>query len=208
MIGYASRTGTRRNLALLRLAGWRLLVSRAGVWRTEGFPYALDNGAWTDFKTGAAFDGDNFRRLLDKLGAGADFVIAPDIVAGGLRSLDLSLSWLGELRALGRPVLIPVQDGMTPADLAPLVGPDVGIFMGGSTEWKLAQMVAWGRACAGWRVHYHVGRVNTGRRIRLAAEAGATSIDGSSLSRFAVNVEWMDAAIRQGDLFDPRALAA
>ena len=29
MIAYASRTGTRRNLAALRAAGWRLLVSAA-----------------------------------------------------------------------------------------------------------------------------------------------------------------------------------
>lgn len=45
MIGYASRTGTRRNLDALRAAGWRLMVSARGALRTEGFPYALDNGA-------------------------------------------------------------------------------------------------------------------------------------------------------------------
>ena len=36
MIAYASRTGTRRNLAALRGANWRLLVSATGVHRTEG----------------------------------------------------------------------------------------------------------------------------------------------------------------------------
>lgn len=39
MLGYASRTGTRRNLAALRAAGWRLLVSATGVHRDEGFPF-------------------------------------------------------------------------------------------------------------------------------------------------------------------------
>jgi hypothetical protein len=38
---YASRTGTRRNLAALRAAGWRLLVSATGVHRHEGFCYML-----------------------------------------------------------------------------------------------------------------------------------------------------------------------
>lgn len=36
MIGYASRTGTRRNLAALREADWRLLVSARGVLRIVG----------------------------------------------------------------------------------------------------------------------------------------------------------------------------
>jgi hypothetical protein len=45
MAGYASRTGTRRNLAALRDAGWRLLVSAEAELRTEGMRYALDNGA-------------------------------------------------------------------------------------------------------------------------------------------------------------------
>lgn len=39
MVSYASRTGTRRNLAAMRGAGWRLLVSAAGVLRTEGFEH-------------------------------------------------------------------------------------------------------------------------------------------------------------------------
>src|SRR3546814_4879783 len=50
VIAYASRTGTRRNLDALRDAGWRLMVSARGVLRTEGFPYELDNGAWTSFQ--------------------------------------------------------------------------------------------------------------------------------------------------------------
>jgi hypothetical protein len=68
MICYASRTGTKRNLKALRDAGWRLLVSRAGEWRTEGFQYALDNGAWSDFQAQREFDEDAFERLIEKLG--------------------------------------------------------------------------------------------------------------------------------------------
>ena len=82
---YASRTGTRRNLAALRAAGWGLLVSRAGEWRTEGFDrYVLDNGAWSDFQQGRPFDAEAFERLLDRLGGNADWVVLPDIVAGGI----------------------------------------------------------------------------------------------------------------------------
>lgn len=203
MIPYASRTGTKRNLKAMSSAGWRLLVSRAGAWRTEGLPYALDNGAWSDFQTGRAFDEDAFERLIEKLGRDADWIVLPDIVAGGLRSLELSVRWLNRTRSLCPLVLIAVQDGMEHHDLAPLVGPNVGIFLGGSTEWKLARMTDWGEFCNERGLYYHVARVNTVRRIRLAHLAGAASIDGSSVSRYAVNLPKLDFARRQADLFAP-----
>ena len=204
MICYASRTGTKRNLAALRHAGWRLMISRAGVWRTEGFPYALDNGAWTDYRAGRDFDDAAFKALVDRLGWGADWIVAPDIVAGGVHSLRLSLVWLPHLLVRTRLVLIPVQDGMGPADLVNIVLPKrIGIFMGGSTEWKLANMVEWGQFCADKGVHYHVGRVNTLKRFRLAHIAGADSVDGSSASRYAVTLPKLDFASRQWDMWAP-----
>lgn len=207
MIYYASRTGTRRNLAAMKAAGFRLLISRAGVWRTEGFAYAIDNGAWSDFQRGTAFDEEAFERLLDKLGARADWVVLPDIVAGGIASLNLSVRWMNRSLSVCPLVLIAVQDGMETRDLAPLVGPNVGIFLGGSTEWKIARMREWGEFCADQGVYYHVARVNTVRRIRMATAAGATSADGSSASRFARTVPLLDSAPRQPDLYSPRRAA-
>lgn len=206
MIPYASRTGTRRNLRLLREAGWRLFVSAKGVLRTEGFPYALDNGAWSAFTQGEDFDVAAFEKAYELLGRGADFVIAPDIVAGGFASLDLSKRWLPALDD-ARMVLVPNQDGLDPEDFADVVGPRVGVFHGGSTEWKLENMEKWGRWCAERGVYFHVGRVNTGPRFRLAHLAGANSVDGSSASRFAVNIPMLDSLARQDDLFDCRRLA-
>lgn len=203
MICYASRTGTRRNLNALRAAGWRLLISRAGVWRSEGFPYAIDNGAWSDFQAGNKFDGPAFARMIDKLGQGADWAVLPDIVAGGMESLRLSICWEVRVRACVRRVLYAVQDGMTPADLVEFVGPDVGIFLGGSTEWKLAQMETWGKFCAERGAYYHVARVNTEKRFALAIGAGAHSVDGSSASRFSNNLSRLARAASQQDLFTP-----
>ncbi|HEY2418625.1 MAG TPA: hypothetical protein VGH84_11950 [Steroidobacteraceae bacterium] len=202
MMGYASRTGTRRNLAALRAAGWGLLVSRAGEWRTEGFGrYVLDSGAWADFQAGRSFDEYAFEQLVERLGARADWIVLPDIVAGGAASLALSTRWLNRCLSVCSLVLIAVQDGMQEADLAPLVGRSVGVFLGGSTEWKLANMLRWGAFCAERGVHYHVARVNTERRIWLAAAAGADSIDGSSATRYAVTLPMLDRAMKQQDLF-------
>lgn len=200
MICYASRTGTRRNLAALRARGWRLLVSRAGEWRTEGFAYALDNGAWSDFQAGRAFDEDAFERLIEKLGSGADWIVLPDIVAGGAKSLALSTRWMNRCLSVCDQVLIAVQDGMEAEHLEPLVGRNVGIFLGGSTEWKLATMAQWGEFCRRQRVHYHVARVNTYMRMRMAHAAGADSVDGSSATRYAVTLPKLDHWARQPDL--------
>ena len=183
------------------------MVSRAAEWRTEGFEHvAGDNGAWSDFQAGRAFDADGYDRYLEWVEAQAhpfDFLVLPDIVAGGMESLALSMRYLNRCRAVAPLVLIPVQDGMEHADLAPLVGPNVGIFLGGSTPWKLARMADWGAFCAERRVHYHVARVNTMRRMFAAIAAGAQSIDGSSVSRYAVTLPMLDGASRHRDLFSP-----
>lgn len=196
---YASRTGTRRNLDALRDAGWRLLVSAKGVWRTEGFRYAIDNGAWTAFQRAEPFDEDAFRGVVDALGEGADWIVVPDIVAAGLASLDFSLKWLD--RVPGKR-LIAVQNGMVADDVRSLLGPSVGIFVGGDTEWKLETMRAWGELAREVGCHLHVGRVNTVRRIARCAEAGADSFDGTSATRFAVNIPRLTNATKQSTFWE------
>lgn len=160
-MAYASRTGTRRNLDALRGRGWGLLVSRAGVWRTEGFDNIVgDNGAWSDFQAGREFDEDAFDRFLDWIAPyNPRWIVLPDIVAGGLRSLELSVRWSNRCLSVSPMVLVAVQDGMTAADVAPMVGPKVGVFLGGSTQWKISTMAQWGAFCRHAGVHYHVARV-------------------------------------------------
>lgn len=113
------------------------------------------------------------------------------------------MRWLDRCLSACPLVLIAVQDGMTASDLAPLIGPNIGLFLGGSTEWKLATMSDWGAFCAARRVHYHVARVNSARRFAMAHAAGATSIDGSNLSRYSINANRLDYAARQPDLMPP-----
>lgn len=198
MIPYVSRTGTRTTLAALRKAKWRLLVTASGVLRTEGFPYAIDNGAWSAHQNGKPFDHARFRRCVEMFGAGADFIVVPDIVAGGLESLDFSREWLGELEGIA-PLIIPVQDGMEPCDARWVVDRGHGLFVGGSTEWKLRTLPEWGAFKRSTRCYLHVGRVNTVKRIRMCLDAGADSIDGTSVARFPCNLERLDRAIKQGE---------
>jgi hypothetical protein len=201
MRAYASRTGTRRNLDAMRAAGWRLILSPAGVLRHENMPYSLDNGAWSCFQQGKAFDDLAFLRAVEKMGEKADWIVLPDIVLGGLRSLDLSLAWLERLRGLPTPLLIAVQNDVHPDDVRSFLSPSVGIFIGGDTAWKEKTAVEWGKVARKRNCYLHMGRVNSARRIAICAAAGADSYDGSSASRFSCTVAPLDKATRQPDLF-------
>lgn len=218
MMAYASRTGTRRNLDALAAAGWGILLSATGSHcLPAGFPYMLDNGRWSLFQmqqgvTPVPFPGypeecDDLERLIDvrfsqlleRYGAGADMIVIPDRVACP-SSLHVSLYWMDCLAELGRPLLLPVQDGMRPEDIRPLLGADIGIFLGGSTEWKLQTMRMWGRLARDVGCRYHVARVNSAQRIEAARQAGATSIDGSSATRYAETVQPLDRARKSPQL--------
>lgn len=201
MLCYATITGTRRNLDAMRRHGWRLLLTPDAMDRCKlppGFAYAVDNGAWGCFQRGRPFDAGAFGDLARQYGEKADWIALPDIVAGGLDSLAFSVGWLPRLRG---PVLLPVQDGMVPADVRPYIGGRVGLFLGGSTPWKLATMRQWGALAREAGVYYHVARVNTARRIRLCQDAGAHSFDGTSATRFALTTPKLTAAARQLHLF-------
>jgi hypothetical protein len=204
MLGYASNTGTRRNLAALRAAGWHILLTPDNPTPREGLKHGVDNGAWGDFQKNQPFDERRFLALVDQSGEDADFVIVPDIVAGGMRSLDFSLSWLPRL-AGGPLLLLAVQDGMDVFTVAGVLHewPNLGIFLGGSTEWKLRTMYEWGVLAAVMHRHYHIGRVNTARRIRLAAEAGADSFDGTSATMFSCTLPLLESARQCRSLLTP-----
>lgn len=79
----------------------------------------------------------------------------------------------------------------------------VGLFLGGTTEYKIREMYAWGMVAHAWRRWFHVGRVNTRRRIRLCAEAGADSFDGTSASMYSSTVPLLQAARLQPSLLTP-----
>lgn len=208
LIGYASNTGTKRNLQALRDHRWGIMLTPDNPKPRQGLHYAIDNGAWWAYQQQKPFREKPFIELVEEHGADADFVVIPDIVAGGANSLDFSLSWLPRLEHL-KKLLLPVQDGMGATEVCALLRREssLGIFLGGSTEWKLRTMPQWGAVAAALNRHYHIGRVNTKRRIRLCAEAGADSFDGTSATMFSCTLPMLEAARRQPSLFSPRNLS-
>ena len=202
MIPYAAQS-SGPNRRLLAEAGWRAFVS-PDTFAKNGDPvtrYALDNGAWGAHLHEVPWDAAVFEQLVDRLGASSDFVVIPDVVADRSRTLAMATTWIPRLAGL--PLYLAVQDEMTEADLGPFVDSLEGIFVGGSTSWKLETMAAWGSICRGLDLRMHVGRVNTANRIRRCGDAGATSFDGSSVARFArMNLRRLNNEVRQTWLFE------
>ena len=210
LTSYASWTGTKRNLTALHAAGWRLLMSPDTLARIRGktYPiwpdgtpalYALDNGAWGAFQQGVEFNDDAFRWALDRIGDRADWTVIPDCVQDKEKTLERTEKWWPEVERY-RP-LLAVQDDMTEADVLPWLLAGAGVFIGGTTEWKLKTAPQWvelahrhGRIC-------HMGRVNSVRRIRYCQYVGIDSIDGTNATRFSVNLPRLDKAVRQLSLF-------
>jgi hypothetical protein len=181
---YASRTGTRRSLVLFAEWGWRLLVSARGVLRSEGLPYAIDNGAWTAFNRGEPFDAEAFRRAVALLGRGAEWIAVPDVVGDSRGTMEAFDAWAPYLSAY--PRMLVLQDKMTPADVDRLDKCHKlhGIFLGGSSEWKDKTIPMWADYARSRALVCHVGRVNTLRRLRACVESRVDSVDGSGVSRF------------------------
>lgn len=210
MIAYASATGTKRNMNRMRDHGWRIIItpdsrpSDVKKTMTMGFRYAIDNGAWGCHTRGEQWDEKPFLDLIRKHGADADFVVVPDIIEGGLESLGRSRKWIGACLDHARECLVPVQDGMAPWDVEPILIEDsrIGIFVGGSTEWKLASLGWWGRLTRARGRWLHVGRVNSRMRINSCLAAGADSFDGTSATRYAKTIPALDAARQQETFFE------
>lgn len=209
MIGYAPSEGSRRAMEGLRERGWRLLLTPTHPTPYADLRFAIDNGAWSSYQSNTPFNETAFLDLVDRLGCAADFVILPDIVGAGGDSLAFSVSWLPRLRNL-KHLLLPIQDGMTAHDVGMVLrqAPRVGLFLGGTTEYKLANLYAWGMVAHAWNRWFHIGRVNSVRRIRLCAEAGADSFDGSGVTKFSKTLSRLDPARSQPSLLTPARLSA
>lgn len=208
MMAYVGQARGSRLIATLQALGLGECTTREEV-PPRRTPWFFDNGAFKDFTAGVAFQTARYERALDRLsstpGLRPDFVVVPDIVAGGLESLRFSASWAERLSWLGLPLYLVVQDGMTERDVAGALDSYAGVFVGGSLDWKLRTARQWadfahlhGRQC-------HVGRMGTRERVRAARRWGVDSIDSSLPLWSADNLARFVAGFSDpltGDLFE------
>jgi hypothetical protein len=170
---------TGRRVAMMQALGWgRMWITRMAE-PYPGEPWGVDNGAFRDYLAGRPFNTDRFRRQLDRcLPFGRPFLaIAPDIVGGGLASLEFSLDWLDHLPA-DWPWYLALQNGITTEDVAPHLERFAGLFLGGDTRFK-GSAPSWARLAHEHGKPFHYGRAGTLRKLAHAIEAGADSIDSA-----------------------------
>jgi hypothetical protein len=161
------------------------------------FPvYAADNGC---FAQGADFDERSWLSWLAGLPrTGCLFATAPDVLGDAEATWRRSRRALSRIRRLGFPAALVAQDGFDAAAVDwRLV--DV-LFLGGSTDFKVGPAGAGAAAAARARgVPVHMGRVNSARRVRLAADFGCSSVDGTFLKhgpdrRLPEVLQWLEGS--------------
>lgn len=180
-------TGTIKTREECNRLGVGLLLN--GHWYDpRKWPYfAIDNCAYSFYSRGLDFDPAPFLRMCRKchgLGLVPDFVVIPDIVGGGAHSLHFSEGWFGSLSSEfpGWRFYLAVQDGMTEDMVrsSPLFPHISGLFVGGTTDWKLGTMGSWASFAHSHGLGVHVGRIGPVVFMIEADKAGIDSIDSTT----------------------------
>jgi hypothetical protein len=123
------------------------------------------------------------------------FATAPDVLADHAATVAISRPLFPQLRAIGYRAALVAQDGWSDAT-TPWDEFDA-LFIGGTTKFKLSlggEAIRIGRKRG---KHVHMGRVNSYRRLRVAAALGCHSADGTFL-KFAPDINeprllrWLD----------------
>ena len=155
-----------------------------GPW--EFCPYALDNGRYPAWSSGKKWDGEAYLKLLERAGSSGQaplWVLAPDVVADHLQTIDEWHKWRSHLGIYGWPLAFAVQDGMVPTDVPE--GAEV-VFVGGTAKWKWQNLHVWTDAFK----RVHVGRVNGGAKLWYCHELGVESVDGTGWKHVDNRTQW------------------
>jgi hypothetical protein len=185
------------NLGVLMVPlAWNLPPPLKTIW-------AADNGAYS------GLDEPAYLAMLDRIRDRPDcrWVTAPDVVGEAEETLRLWRTWAPRIREYGQRPALVCQDGLTVDDVP---WNEVGaIFIGGrkgspyKTGYQAAAIVAEANRRNLWT---HMGRVNSTKRILLAAAMGCRSVDGSGFSRYSdTHLPWALRVARQMPLLKATA---
>lgn len=149
-------------------------------------PCALDNGAFSCWLKGYPFMPKVFFDTLERAYKNSiklDFVVCPDIVAGGRKSLDLSMRYADNELLGTRNLALVLQDGMEEKDIdLYILSKFQYLFIGGTIEWKWKTAKSWVDFGHLKNKKVHIGRVGRIEWLRKAKEIGADSVDSASFT--------------------------
>jgi len=212
---YYTNTGTRRTIDRCNELDVGLLIVSPYWVNPDRWPYyAIDNGAYANWRAKKEFDEKAFYRIVCKAEQYLretqrypEFIVLPDIVAGGTESLAFSKEWYRELTGgiqyFSMRYYLAVQDGMTEEDVwrALRAMPKVcGIFVGGTMKWKLETSEQWSKFAKHLGIGCHIGRIGPTNRIVWAKRIGASSIDSTTWVQRNGSIEYVARAKNQTTL--------
>lgn len=210
MIIYTGQTGGYKLDIIKKLGMGIMLSSHPTTKPTKQYgevPCALDNGAFACYKKGYPFMEKVFYDTLEsayKGGIQLDFIVCPDIVAGGVRSLELSLKH-AETKLLGvKNLALVLQDGIEPSDLTANITRHFSyLFLGGTKEWKWKNARMWVDVARDKNKKIHIGQCGRLEYLRYADSLGVDSVDSTSFTRnnsYHIVSEFLNS--KQRGLFD------
>ena len=181
--------GSKAKLEAIASHGLGMCVSSECEKSYKGFPIFIDNGAYEAFRRGMPWSEARFYKLLDRCwdcGIICDFIVCPDIMCAGLKSLEHSMKWSEKLQPAR--LALAVQDGMAISnvdrnDLSQFTH----IFVGGSLKFKWETAKQWVKYAHSKGLKCHIGRCGTLDRLKYAKKIGADSVDSTSWVR---NKSW------------------
>ena len=148
--------------------------------------FVYDNGAYSAYVNKRPFNGAKFVEGLGKVEKYkdyCDFAVIPDIVAGGLESLNFSIDWIDSL-PINLNWYLPVQDRMVPNCIPKFMLSEIkGIFVGGTDTWKYRTAQIWVDFAHRQNLKCHIGKVGTERKVLWAKNINADSIDSSNFAQ-------------------------
>ena len=193
MLIYTGGTGDPKKEEMLQKYDLGIMISSTPSIKSprtySKFKCALDNGAFACHRRGFPFQEDVFFKTISaayKNGITLDFIVCPDIVCGGMESLEFSFWWARNKLRGTRNLALAVQDGMSTR----LIEKDMSsledfshIFIGGSKEWKWETAKSWKDFADKCGKKLHIGGVGTLDRLKQARDIGADSVDSTSFVR-------------------------
>jgi hypothetical protein len=151
--------------------------------------WAADNGCYSQ---GERFNLSAWLDWIERLQVHRQsclFVVAPDVfhpsgywqgITIAQATLERSLPVLPTIREMGFKAALVAQNGLEHEQIP--WGAFDALFIGGDTSWKLSPMALLiAREAKARSKHVHMGRVNSARRYRIAAQMGCDSCDGTYL---------------------------
>jgi len=175
---------SHRVVELVKNRGWARMWVYRKIRAQPGERWGFDNGVFKIWDKAGPMKETQFdeRGYLSRLARARDvgrpyLAVTPDLPAAGLDSLDFSLRWRDRLSS-DWPWYLAVQDGMTPKDVEPHIDGFAGIFVGGSTPFKLTLPV-WVDFAHRHKKRCHYARCTSPKRLHWARSLGCDSIDSS-----------------------------